>query len=110
MTEQALPIFNYLLPPLLPLMASGPAPPTDLYLFSMAPPCSYVNHITIDMTDEAVMDIICQSFGSSSGDLTELDIWTHYKDALSCQDQLSWDNELSSMIKNTNLPFGPEVF
>lgn len=59
----------------------------------------YLDQITVDMTDSDVQDIVRTAFGASWNGLNELEVWTHYDNALSYREKMSSDRELSCMIR-----------
>jgi hypothetical protein len=59
----------------------------------------YLDRITIELSDNQVKDIVQEAFGTSWGTLNELQVWTHYDNAFSRREQLSFDRQLSNWPK-----------
>ena len=51
------------------------------------------------MSEDVVKDIVCKAIGSNWDFLTELEMWTHYDNALSHQEDLILDKKLSNMLR-----------
>jgi len=59
----------------------------------------YLRQITANMSEDIVKDVVHEAIGSNWHFLTELEIWTHYDNALSHQEDLALDEKLFNMLR-----------
>jgi len=59
----------------------------------------YLRQITANMSEDVVKDIVYEAIGSNWHFLTELEMWTHYNNTLSHQEDLALDKKLSNMLR-----------
>jgi hypothetical protein len=66
----------------------------------MEPQQSYLNRITIDMPEIVIKDIVREMIGPGWDILNDLQRWIHYDNALSHQEKLKLDRDLSTMLRS----------
>jgi len=60
---------------------------------------NYLGRITANMGEDVVKDVVHKAIGSNWKFLTKLEMWTHYDNALSRQEDLALDKKLSNMLR-----------
>jgi len=69
------------------------------YIFPMQDSHNYLRQITVNMSEDVVKDIIREAIDSNWDFLTELEMWTHYDNALSCQEDVALDEKFFNMLR-----------
>jgi len=60
---------------------------------------NYIGCITANMSEDIVKEVICKAIGSNWDFLIKLEMWTHYDNTLSHQEDLALDEKLSNMLR-----------
>jgi len=74
-------------------------PYRTFYIFPMQDSHNYLRRITANMSKNVVKDIVHEAIGSNWKFLTELEMWTHYDNALSRQEDLALNEKLFNMLR-----------